>query len=89
MTASVDALTNEIAATIDKWLWSGGQNGPVIAAWAVLTVPDIADGLRALRVVSRLMQAHQERRWSDDSPSSTCTCGRGWPCDVRQLLADP
>lgn len=80
-----DPLTDEVAEMIAGFTYSGGINGHVIAAMAVLGHPTIADGVAALPVLARLRAQHQPRRWSADSDAKSCTCGASG-CTVAETL---
>lgn len=85
MTASMEPLTDEAARRIDAFVFSGGSNGPVIAAMAVLEIDEVKEGLRAARIVAQLRAGHSWRSWGPDSTARSCSCGTA-ACSIPDAL---
>lgn len=77
-------LHERLARTIDRTVYAGGADGPLLAALAILGHPAITQALAAQALLERLDAAHRWRWWSD-GVSRSCTCGTP-ACGVRAAL---
>lgn len=59
------------------------------AAYRILAIREIADGLRAAAVVEQLAAEHQPRTWVGGTATVCACCNTAWPCGVRQAIDGP
>lgn len=85
MSVSVDPTTDRLAHVIEGMVFGGGIEGPTVAALAVLGDYEIAEGLRAARIIAQLRAGHSWRSWGPDSTARSCSCGTA-ACQIPDAL---